>query len=83
MLVKFNARARREYGRLPSEIQRRLAVIVGRLEHWPAVSGARPLTGALSGWYRIRTGDYRIRFYVSGDIVLVDRIGHRRDFYQD
>jgi mRNA-degrading endonuclease RelE of RelBE toxin-antitoxin system len=47
------------------------------------LAGVKPLAGNLAGWYRIRTGDYRIRFYVQGDVIVVDQIGHRRDFYED
>ncbi len=53
-----------------------------RLEAWPAVSGAKPLSGNLAGWYRLRTGDYRVRFRVEGETVVVDTIGHRSEFYE-
>ena len=49
---------------------------------WQDVSGAKPLSGTLAGNYRLRTGDYRLRFRVEGDIVRVDKIGHRREFYE-
>jgi mRNA-degrading endonuclease RelE of RelBE toxin-antitoxin system len=54
-----------------------------RLGKWPNVSGARPLSGRLAGWYRIRTGDYRIRFAVVGNEVLIDRIAHRREMCEE
>ena len=52
-----------------------------RLEQWPDVSGAKRLAGELAGHYRLRTGDYRVQFYVAGDNVTVERIGHRDGFY--
>lgn len=69
--------------RLPKVVLKRIRNILKRLKDWPAVSGAKPLSGGLAGWYRIRTGDYRIRFRVEGETVTVDKIGHRRDFYED
>jgi mRNA-degrading endonuclease RelE of RelBE toxin-antitoxin system len=39
--------------------------------------------GNLAGWYRVRTGDYRVRFRVKGESILVDKIGHRSEFYED
>jgi mRNA-degrading endonuclease RelE of RelBE toxin-antitoxin system len=30
-----------------------------------------------------RTGDYRVRFRVKGENVIVDKIGHRSDFYDE
>lgn len=67
----------------PRVVRERVAKIVNRLELWPTVSGVRALAGVLAGWYRIRTGDYRIRFFVKGEIVTIDKIGHRKDIYDD
>ena len=57
--------------------------LVLKLENWPAVSGAKPLSGKLAGRYRIRTGDYRMQFHVEGDLVGVEKVGHRDGFYED
>jgi mRNA-degrading endonuclease RelE of RelBE toxin-antitoxin system len=69
--------------RLPRPVRARLDKLLARLERWPAVSGAKALSGKLAGWYRLRTGDYRMRFYVKEDRVIVDKIGHRSEFYED
>jgi mRNA-degrading endonuclease RelE of RelBE toxin-antitoxin system len=57
--------------------------LVSRLEKWPDVSGVKSLRGNLAGWYRLRTGDYRLLFRVKGDTVAVEKIGHRKDFYEN
>jgi mRNA-degrading endonuclease RelE of RelBE toxin-antitoxin system len=67
---------------LPKPIQARVLRIVERLKSWPAVAGAKPLSGRLAGHYRIRTGDYRVQFRVEGHDVVVERIGHRDGFYE-
>ena len=56
--------------------------IIARLEHWPDVSGAKPLRGELAGHWRIRTGDYRLQFHTEGDEVVIERLGHRDGFYE-
>ncbi len=61
---------------LPRVIRERIGKLFQRLEAWPAVSGAKPLTGNLAGWYRLRTGHYRIRFRIEGETVIVAKIGH-------
>jgi len=68
---------------LPKPIKKRLRNVLKRLANWPAVSGAKPLRGRLAGWFRLRSGDYRIRFRVEGDTVIVDKIGHRKDVYEE
>ena len=75
--------ARKELAKLPTVIRQRVRKLFQRLQAWPNVSGAKPLSGDLAGWYRLRTGDYRIRFRVKGEAVTVDKIGHRSDFYED
>jgi len=81
--VVLTAEAARQFDQLPRTIRARLNRLRERLEDWPEVSGAKPLTGDLAGWYRLRTGDYRLRFRVVGERILVDKIGHRREFYED
>ena len=72
-----------ELEELPRDIHGRMIGILARLAHWPQVSGAKPLRGKLAGRYRIRTGDYRLQFVIKGDVVIVERIGHRDGFYED
>jgi mRNA-degrading endonuclease RelE of RelBE toxin-antitoxin system len=69
--------------RLPKPIQARVLRIIQRLESWPAVAGAKPLSGRLAGHYRVRTGDYRVQFRIDGHMVIVERIGHRDGFYEN
>jgi mRNA-degrading endonuclease RelE of RelBE toxin-antitoxin system len=70
-------------GKLPRTIHGRVATIVERLKAWPNVSGAKPLRHGLAGHYRIRTGDYQVQFRVEGELLIVERIGHRDGFYED
>ena len=66
---------------LPLALHCRMLSLLERLEKWPAVSGAKALTGPLAGRYRLRTGDYRLQFRVKGKAVIVEKIGHRDRFY--
>ena len=81
--VKLTPEAAEQAEELSKTIHGRVMKLVKRLENWPNVSGAKALSGNLAGWYRIRTGDYRVRFHVRGETVMVDKIGHRREFYDD
>lgn len=79
--VMLTTDAAKELDGLPTVIHARVLKIIDRLAAWPDVSGAKPLSGQLAGQHRIRTGDYRIQFRVTGDRVIVIRIGHRDGFY--
>jgi mRNA interferase RelE/StbE len=39
------------------------------------------LTNVPIGKWRIRVGDYRIRYDIEGDQVLLYRVRHRKDIY--
>ena len=66
MHVALTTDAIEQYGRLPRSIQPRIDHVILRLAEWPNISGVKPLVGGLAGSFRIRTGDYRIVFRVSG-----------------
>ena len=81
--VELTPDAVRQLEALDNPIHGRVLRLLARLERWPDVSGAKPLRGELVGHYRLRTGDYRIQFYVAGDLVTVEKIGHRDGFYEE
>ena len=76
--------ATRELARLDKPIGRR---IVKRI-HWLAVSlddiRPEPLTGAFSGLYKFRVGDYRIIYEILHDeqVIVIHEIGHRGEIYR-
>jgi mRNA interferase RelE/StbE len=75
--------AQEQFDALPAVVKERMRKLFRRLGAWPAVSGAKPLSSNLAGHYRMRTGDYRLRFRVQGEQVIIDKIGHRKDVYDD
>ena len=81
--VNVTAEAIEQADRLPKKIHARVLALIERLRKWPDVSGAKPLRGDLAGWYRLRTGDYRVRFREKNGVVTVDKIGHREEFDED
>ena len=69
MTVTATPEALKQLAKLPRVIRERIGKLFGRLESWPDVSGAKPLSGNLAGWFRLRTGDYRVRFRVEGEVI--------------
>lgn len=80
--VEIESRARREFLRLPPDVQERIVDAIDDLVMNPRPPGAKRLVGR--DGYRLRQGDYRILYTVEDDIrvVRVYRIGHRRDIYR-
>jgi mRNA-degrading endonuclease RelE of RelBE toxin-antitoxin system len=81
--VVVTPEAQKQFHKLPVAVRARIEKIFVRLRDWPAVSGAKPLRAALAGRYRMRTGDYRVQFVAVGDVVTVEKVGHRDRFYEE
>jgi len=81
--VEFSPSARREFRKLAREIQRSLRPRLDALANEPRPTGAKKLKGSDDLW-RIRVSDYRIIYEIRDRIlvVLVVRVGHRREVYR-
>lgn len=82
-VVEFKASVDKVLQRMPTAVQRRIVSAVEELADDPRPVGAIKLTGEENAW-RIRVGDYRIIYEIHDGrlIVLVVRVGHRRDIYK-
>jgi mRNA interferase RelE/StbE len=81
--IEIAPAARRQIKKLPKAAQ---AVVIARLEalaEHPRPPGCRKLSGE-ENLYRVRKGDYRIVYQVQDArlVVLVVRVGDRRDVYR-
>lgn len=81
--IEFSPSAERQLKSLPREVQVRLKARIDALAEDSRPRGAERLSGA-EEYYRIRAGDYRVIYAIEGRdlIVLVVRVGHRRDVYR-
>jgi mRNA interferase RelE/StbE len=85
--VEFDNRARKELRKLDSQTQNRILTWLRETlatNKDPRRTGTS-LKGRMKGLWRYRVGEYRIISQIQDEIVviLVIRIGHRRDIYED
>jgi len=75
--------AARELRKFDPQVRRRIQAALELLATEPRPRAAIRLVGG-SGEWRARTGDYRIIYEIVDEqlLVLVLRIGHRRDVYR-
>ena len=80
--IQFAPSAERAFRKLTRDLQLRLGKAIDKLTINPLPNGVKKLSGEM-GLFRIRVGDYRIVYQVKSAelIVLVVRLGHRRDIY--
>jgi mRNA interferase RelE/StbE len=80
--LKIKASAAKALRRIRKEDRIRLIEAIDRLRDEPAAGGV--LKGEFRGLRRLRVGDYRVIYEViEGElVVLVIRVGHRREVYR-
>ncbi|MGA9996313.1 MAG: type II toxin-antitoxin system RelE/ParE family toxin [Pyrinomonadaceae bacterium] len=81
--ILFAPAANRQFRKLTLQVQKRLKPHIDALADNPRPSGVVKLKGP-EELYRIRVGDYRIIYEIKdiGLIILVVKIGDRRDVYK-
>ncbi|NJL49631.1 MAG: type II toxin-antitoxin system RelE/ParE family toxin [Leptolyngbyaceae cyanobacterium SM2_5_2] len=81
--IEFAKPAAKQFKAIPRQEQQRLKLKIDALADEPRPSGTVKLAGE-DGFYRIRVGNYRIVYAIEDDqlLVLVVKVGHRRDVYR-
>jgi len=83
--IEFVKSARKEFERLPARTRTKTAEALDLLSQNPysELLRIKKLKGA-ENLYRIRLGDYRVVYEIRNErlIVLVIKIGHRREVYR-
>ena len=82
-VVSVAPAAARQLRKFDPQIRRRIQAAIDLLESNPRPPAAIQLVGG-SGEWRVRTGDYRIIYEIHDAklVVLVLRVGQRRDIYE-
>jgi mRNA interferase RelE/StbE len=79
----FKPSAERAFLALAMDVRKRLDKRLLSLQDHPRPAGVKALTGE-PGVFRLRVGDYRVLYEIHDDelIVLVVKVGHRREVYR-
>ena len=79
--IVFRSSVEKELKKIPKQDQIRILRRIQQLADDPRPDGCKKLSGQER--YRIRQGDYRILYEIEDQrlIVVIVRIGHRRDVY--
>jgi mRNA interferase RelE/StbE len=80
--VEFAPAASRQIKRLPRGTQKRIIARIEELALNPRLHGVQKLVSE-ENLYRVRVGEYRVVYQIRDRelIVLIARVGHRREVY--
>jgi mRNA interferase RelE/StbE len=82
--VNYTNSAKKDLMKLPSDVQERIRYAIEELQENPRHRGVEKLTtSSKSQEYRIRVGDYRVKFLIHDDILMifVIKIAYRKNVY--
>ncbi len=82
--IEFASPALKEFNALPSKEQGRVGRKIDALSADPRPRGVKKLKGR-NERYRVRAGEYRVIYTIRDQVlvVLILRVGHRREIYQE
>ena len=73
----------KDFGKLSAENQLRILQVLEKMKIDPyKVSNFKKLTNEKYGIYRIRAGEYRLRFDIEKRKIYLHRLRHRKDIYK-
>lgn len=81
--VVLSPSAERQLRKFGPDVRRRVQAVLELLAENPRPPAATKLVGGAGEW-RVRTGDYRVVYEIQEGrlLVLVLRMGHRREVYE-
>jgi mRNA interferase RelE/StbE len=82
--VQYDAQAVAELKKLPPKLGKRIVNKINWLaENFEQVN-LSPLSGNLSGFYKLRVGDYRVIYSLdqNSETIIIEKVGHRREIYK-
>jgi len=81
--LDFSQTAKKQLLSQPRDAQVRLLRAINQLTDEPRPRGCRKLHGSIDT-FRIRVGYYRVVYEIEGNqmVVLVVKLGHRKDIYR-
>ena len=81
--IRFDRQVKKDFRSISAQDIKRIKSAIQALSSNPRPNGCTKLKGS-KDYYRIRVGSYRIVYSIEDEnlLILVVRVGHRRDVYR-
>lgn len=82
--IRIAPKAQRDFKKLDQKVRKRVTEVIKSLATNRTPQQFKPLMGHDIAQFRLRIGDWRVLYDVYDDnrVVLILRIGHRKDIYR-
>lgn len=81
--ILFAKSAAKDYKDLNEPIKSQINEALNKLEQFGTdAPNIKPLTGDFKGYFRIRSGDYRIVFFLGKEAITIISVLHRKEVYK-
>ena len=81
--VKYSKNAAKDLSKLDNLVKRRIKEVVEtKLIENPVVNSTKLRDFEVKGARRLRVGNYRVIIFITGKVIKILRIGHRREIYK-
>jgi mRNA interferase RelE/StbE len=82
--IIIDSSLKKQFKVIPQKTSRIIVKNIENLSDNPRPRGYKKIKGAINK-YRIRTGNYRIIYSITDDILTIEiiKIGHRKDIYKN
>ena len=82
--IKYKKSVDKELRIIPAQTRKLIASKILRLANEPRPNGVSKIRGS-DNLYRLRSGEYRVIYRIEDNdlTILIIKIGHRREIYQD
>ncbi len=81
--IEYDPKAVKQLSKLDKPVARYILEKIEEFCNEPSKSQIKKLKTPFDGAYRLRAGDYRVIFYTDGELMLISRVAHRKDVYED
>jgi len=79
-VIKWEERALNELNSLENSLSIRILRKIDSFKENPFLNDVKRLKG--HGNFRLRVGDYRVIFSVEGNLIIILKVGHRKNIYK-
>lgn len=82
--IQISTKAKKDLKRIDRKAQQRIIKAILKLKTQRRPQQFKPLVGSKVAQFRLRVGDFRVLYdvYDQDQVVLILRIGHRKEIYR-